>query len=136
MYARFNDNVKQAKQALGTSTQGDGTLKKHKEGTKNHEGQVRQGINVILKEPIYKLLTRIRDMPYYKKPLLLGEYPKKYNQRWKCAFNEEKGHKIENCKALKIFLDQLIQAGHLKDFADQEKTKGDKAKVRPNPRVD
>ena len=48
----------------------------------------------------------------------------------------KKGHIIENCKALKSFLDQLVQVGHLKKFIDQEKTKAEKAKVRPNPRFD
>ena len=42
----------------------------------------------------------------------------KGNQMWKCAFHKEKGHITENCKALKIFWDQLIQARQLKEFVD------------------
>ena len=50
--------------------------------------------------------------------------------------HEVKDHKIENCKALKTFLDQLVQAKHLKEFVDQEKTKAKEVKVRPNLRFD
>ena len=39
-------------------------------------------------------------------------------------------------QGLKTFLDQLIQAGHLKEFVDQEKTKVDEAEVIPTPRFD
>ena len=43
---------------------------------------------------------------------------------------------MENCRALKSLLDQLVQARHLNEFVDQEKTKADEAKVRPNMRFD
>ena len=51
-------------------------------------------------------------------------------------FHEKKGHRIEKCQALKVFLDQLVRDGHLKEFFDQEKTRAEETKVRPNPRVD
>ena len=41
---------------------------------------------MVFKEPIYKLLARIRDKPYFKKSEPMGGDPKKYNQRWKCSF--------------------------------------------------
>ncbi|GFZ01607.1 damaged DNA binding 2 [Actinidia rufa] len=66
----------------------------------------------------------------------MGEDPKKRNQRWKCAFQEKKGHKTQNYMALKTFLDYLIQFGHLNEFVDKEKTKEEEAKVRSNPRFD
>ena len=82
------------------------------------EGRVRQGVHVVFKEPIYKLLAKIRD---------LGKDSKKRNQLWKCAYHEEKRHKTENYKALKSLVDQLVQAGHLKEFVDQEKIKATQA---------
>ena len=53
----------------------------------------------------------------------MGRDPKRCNQRWKCAFHEKKGHKTNNYNALKSFLDQLVQARHLKEYADQVITK-------------
>ena len=91
---------------------------------------------MVFKEPIYKLLARIRDKPYFRKPELMGGDPKKCNQHWKCSYHSEKGHKIENCRALKVFLDQLVRDGHLKEFVDEEKYRAEKAEVRPNLRFD
>ena len=54
----------------------------------------------------------------------------------KIFISREKGHKTENCQAVKVFLDQLIWDGHLKEFFDQEKTIEEEANVRPNPKFD
>ena len=65
---------------MGSSSWGDGSFKKQREITIDYEGQVRQGINVVFKESIYKLLTWIPDKPYFKKPVPIGGDPKKCNQ--------------------------------------------------------
>ena len=39
-------------------------------------------------------------------------------------------------RGIEDFPGSLIQAGHLKQFVDQEKTKAKEAKVRPNPMFD
>ena len=59
MFAQLEDDVRQAEQASGVSSRGEGTFKKQKGSTMDHEDRVNQGINVLFKEPIYKLLTRI-----------------------------------------------------------------------------
>ena len=81
---------------------------------------------MVFKEPIYKLLTKICDKPYYKKPLPMGRDPKKCNQLWKCAYHKQKLHKMKNCRALKSFLDQLVQAGALERVClpKEDKDKG------------
>ena len=81
-----------------------GQFKKRKESLVDYESRVRQGINVVFKEPIYKLLGRIRDKSYFKKPVPMGEDPKRYNHWWKCSFHKEKGHTIKNCRVLKVVL--------------------------------
>ncbi|XP_057512776.1 uncharacterized protein LOC130794833 [Actinidia eriantha] len=55
----------------------------------------------------------------------MGGDPKRRNQRWKCSYHGEKGHKTENCRALKAFLEQLVRDGHLKEFVDDEKTRAE-----------
>ena len=37
---------------------------------------------------------------------------------------------------MKVFFDQLIRDGHLKEFVDQGKTQQEKTKVKPNPKFD
>ena len=93
-----------------------------------------QGINVIFKEPMYKLLTQIRDKLYFKKPNPMGGEPKRHNQWW--TFHKEKGHKTKNYRVLKLFRDKLIRDRHLKEFVDREKTQEEEAKVKPNARFD
>ena len=66
----------------------------------------------------------------------MGGDPKRRNQRWRCSFHEEKGHITENCLVLKVFMDQLVQEGHLKEFVDDEKAQVEKAEVRSNLRFD
>ena len=43
------------------------------------------------------------------------------NQSLYCTYHKEKGHTTEQCRVLKDHLEQLIKAGHLKEFViDQE----------------
>ncbi|GFZ01602.1 hypothetical protein Acr_15g0002110 [Actinidia rufa] len=119
MFIRLEDDIKQAEKATGMIAQGEGPFKKQKEISVDYESQVRQGINVVFKELIYKFLARIRDKPYFRKPEPIGGDPQR---SWKCSYHDEKGHKMENCRALKVFLDQLVREGHLKEFVDEEKT--------------
>ena len=62
----------------------------------------------------------------------MGGDPRKHKQRWRCSFYEEKGHKPEKYQALKVFLDQLVLDGHMKEFVDEKKTQVEKAEVKPN----
>ena len=72
--------AQQAEQNVGPVPQSKGQLKERKDGTIDHESRARQGINVIFKEPIYKLVARIQDKPYFRKPETLGGDPKRRNQ--------------------------------------------------------
>ena len=69
-------------------------------------------------------------------PELMRADPKRHNQRWRCSFHEESEHKIDSCWALKVFLDQLVQDGHLKEFIDEDKTRAEKDEARLNLRFD
>ena len=59
IFARLEDDIRQAKKAMLVTSRGEGPFKKRKESSVDYESQVRQGINVIFKELIYKLLARI-----------------------------------------------------------------------------
>ena len=104
MFARIEDDVWQEKRATGSNSRGETLFKKWKESWADYECWVRQGINMIFKEPIYKLFTWILDNPYFKKTNPMIGDPKKRNQRWMCSFHEEKGYRPENCWALNFFL--------------------------------
>ncbi|GFZ15618.1 hypothetical protein Acr_25g0000270 [Actinidia rufa] len=120
----------------GKLGRGEAPVKRRKDRSNPYETRAKQGINVVFKEPIYKLLARIRDKPYFKKPEPMGGDPKRQNQRWRCSYHGEKGHKTENCRALKAFLEQLVHDGHLKEFVDNEKTRAEAAEIEANRRPD
>ncbi|GFS38479.1 hypothetical protein Acr_00g0057730 [Actinidia rufa] len=136
MFARLEDDVRESEKTEGKLGRGEAPVKRRKEGSSPYETRAKQGINVVFKEPIYKLLPRIRDKPYFKKPEPIGGDPKRRNQRWRCSYYGEKWHKTENCKALKAFLEQLVNDGHLKEFVDNEKTRAEAAEIEANQRLD
>ncbi|GFY92772.1 GPI-anchored adhesin-like protein, putative [Actinidia rufa] len=136
MFARLEDDVRESEKSEGKLGRGEAPVKKRKEGSSPYETRAKQGINVVFKEPIYKLLTRIRDKPYFNKSEPMGDDPKRQNQCWRCSYHSEKGHKIENCRALKAFLEQLVHDGHLKEFVDNEKTQAEAAEAEANQRPD
>ncbi|XP_057459274.1 uncharacterized protein LOC130749935 [Actinidia eriantha] len=123
MFAHLEDDVRQAEKTESKTSRGEAPAKRWKDGSGSYESKAKQGINVIFKEPIYKLLAKIRDKPYFKKPEPMGGDPKRQNQCWKCSYHGEKCHKTENCRVLKAFLEQLVRDGHLKEFVDDEKTR-------------
>ncbi|XP_057484622.1 uncharacterized protein LOC130771000 [Actinidia eriantha] len=57
MFARLEDDVRQAERVRWTSPRGEGSFQKRKESSVDYNGRVRQGIHVVFKEPIYKLLA-------------------------------------------------------------------------------
>ncbi|XP_057461870.1 uncharacterized protein LOC130752096 [Actinidia eriantha] len=129
MFARLKDDVRQAEKTESKTSRDETQAKRRKDRSGPYESIAKQGINVIFKEPIYKLLAKIRDKLYFKKPEPMGGDPKRRNQRWKCSYHGEKGHKTENCRALKAFLEQLVRDEHLKEFVDDEKTRAEGTKA-------
>ncbi|GFY97881.1 hypothetical protein Acr_12g0004220 [Actinidia rufa] len=136
MFARLEEDVRQAEKTKGKVGRGEAAIKKWKDGLSPYESKAKQGINVIFKEPLYKFLARIRDKPYFKKSEPIGGDPKRRNQRWKCSYHGEKGHKIENCRALKAFLEQLVRDGHFKEFVNNEKIRAEAIEAQITTRPD
>ena len=81
-----------------------------------------EGVNVTFKEPFYKILERIKNEPYFRWPGKMGGDPTRRNQCLYCTYHREKGHTIEQCCMLKDHLEQLVKAGHLKEFLARRST--------------
>ena len=94
-----------------------------KSGNKNDAPEAFQAVNIIFKEPIYKILAKIKDEPFVKWPRKMGGDPSKRNNALRCDFHKEGGHKIEHCKALKSYLEELAQTGHLNEFVEKKAEK-------------
>ncbi|GFZ08576.1 hypothetical protein Acr_20g0003840 [Actinidia rufa] len=119
MFARLEDDVRESEKTEGKVGRNEALGKRRKDGSSLYETKAKQGINVVFKEPIYKLLARIRDKSYFKKPEPMGDDPKRRNQRWRCSYHGEKGHKTKNYRALKAFLEQLVRDEHLKNLENK-----------------
>ncbi|XP_028071286.1 uncharacterized protein LOC114273694 [Camellia sinensis] len=51
---------------------------------------------------------------------MLGD-PARRNQKLRCTYHQDRGHMTQNCRALKQHLEDLVAAGHLRDYIDQDK---------------
>ena len=73
-------------------------------------------VNVTFKEPVHRILDRIKHEPYFQWPNKMGGDPLRRNQNLYCTYHRDKGHTTEQCRVLKDHLGQLVKARHLKDF--------------------
>ncbi|XP_075654804.1 uncharacterized protein LOC142624971 [Castanea sativa] len=65
----------------------------------------------------------------------MGGDPLRRNQNLYCNYHREKGHNTEQCRVLKDHLEQLVGAGHLKEFFVElgNRETGQGARSRGNP---
>ncbi|XP_057506541.1 uncharacterized protein LOC130789742 [Actinidia eriantha] len=81
MFARLEDDVRQAEKTEEKVGRSEALVKRRKDRSSPYESRTKQGINVVFKEPIYKLLARIRNKPYFKKPEPMGGNPKRIRKK-------------------------------------------------------
>ena len=73
-------------------------------------------VNVMFKEPVHKIVDRIKNKPYFRWPNKMGGDPSWRNQSLYCMYHKDKGHTTEQCQVLKDHLGQLVKAGCLKEL--------------------
>jgi hypothetical protein len=78
-------------------------------------------VNTTFKESIFRILHQIKDKPYFVLPPKMGGDPASRESKPYCAYYKKKGHLIENCRAYKGFLEELVRNGHLRQFVDDTK---------------
>ena len=71
---------------------------------------------MTFKEPIHKIVDRIKNEPYFRWPNKMGGDPSRRNQNLYCTYHRNKGHNTEQCRVLKDHLGQLVKARYLKEF--------------------
>ena len=75
-----------------------------------------EGVNVAFKEPVHKILERIKNESFFRWPNKMGGDPSRRNQNLYCTYHKDKRHTTEQCRVLKDHLGQLVKAGYLKVF--------------------
>ena len=98
------------------------------------EAQVGE-VNVTFKEPVHRIVDRIKNEPYFRWPNKMGGDPTRRNQNLYCTYHRDKGHTIEQCRVLKDHLEQLVKAGYLKEFMvdSGDRGAGQGIQLRGNP---
>ena len=71
-------------------------------------------VNVMFKEPVHKIVDRIKNKPYFRWPKKMEGDPSRRNQSLYCTYHKDKGHTTDQCQVLKDHLGQLVKAGYLK----------------------
>ena len=73
-------------------------------------------VNVAFKEPVHKIIGRIKNESYFRWPNKMGGDPTHRNQNLYCTYHRDKGHTTKQCWVLKDHLGQLVKARYLKEF--------------------
>ena len=92
-------------------------------------------VNVTFKEPVHRIVDRIKNEPYFRWPNKMGGDPSRRNQNLYCTYHRDKGHMIEQCRVLKDHLGQLVKARYLKEFVvySGDRGTGQGTQQRGNP---
>ena len=79
---------------------------------------------MTFKEPVHRIVDRIKNEPYFRWPNKMGDNSSRRNQNLDYTYHRDKGHTTEQCRVLKDHLGQLAKAGYLKDFVVDSGNKG------------
>ena len=63
-----------------------------------------QLVNSLFKEPVYQILEKIKNEPYFKWPNKMGGDSSRKNQNFYFHYHQDKGHTTENCRTLRDHL--------------------------------
>ena len=77
---------------------------------------IRTGFNV----PIYRMVFPMSSEPFWKWPAKQGGNKAELEATGlKCSYHREYGHRTEDCRMYKQYLEELVEAGHLKQYLAQ-----------------
>ncbi|XP_050281370.1 uncharacterized protein LOC126722255 [Quercus robur] len=73
-----------------------------------------QVVHAVFREPLHKILEKVKCEPFFQWPNRMAGDPSKRNQNLYCAYHQEPGHTTDDCKNLKNHLDRLVREGKLR----------------------
>ena len=59
-----------------------------------------QAVNVVFREPVQKVLEKVRNEPFFKWPNKMAGDPMNRNQNLYCHYHQDHGHTTEDCRNL------------------------------------
>ena len=76
-------------------------------------------VNSLFKKPVYHILEKIKNEPYFKWPNRMGGDLSRRNQSLYFHYHQDRGHITEDCRTLRDQLNQLARARKLNRFLHQ-----------------
>ena len=67
-----------------------------------------QAVNVVFREPMQKILEKVKNEPFFKWPNKMAGDPMNRNQNLYCHYHQDHGHATEDCRNLWDHLEQLV----------------------------
>lgn len=77
-------------------------------------------VSLLYKEPIYRIVEKIKNGPYFRWPNKMSGDVTRQNQSLYCSYHRDRGHTIEDCRTLKEHLRKLEKARYLGEFLLQD----------------
>ena len=110
-----NDRLQgKGKAPLVNCPQQDGLQPRPRKDLRVQEPEVQIGeVNVMFKEPMHKIIDRIKNESYFRWPNKMRGDPTRRNQNLYCMYHRDKGHTIE-----------LVKARYLKEFVMDSGNRG------------
>ena len=78
-----------------------------------------QLVNSLFKEPVFQILEKIKNEPYFNWPKKMGGDSSRRNQSLYYHYHQYRGHTMEDCKTLQNHLSQLVKVGKFNRFLHQ-----------------
>ena len=73
-----------------------------------------QAVHAVFREPLHKILDKVKCEPFFQWPNRMAGDPSKHNQNLYCAYHQKPGHTTDDCRNLKNYLDRLVREGKLR----------------------
>ena len=71
---------------------------------------------MAFKEPVHKIMEKIKHEPYFRWPVKMGGDSTKRNQSLYCTYHRDKEYTTEQCRTFKDYLEWLVRVGHLREY--------------------
>lgn len=81
-----------------------------------------------------KLLPIIQNLPGFRWPRAIRSNPSERDRNKKCAYHKDHGHTTETCRSLHYLVEDLLKAGHLKQYI-RTTSKGEESSHGHGPRA-
>jgi hypothetical protein len=118
--APTGQTVAQPKVTIAKPAARAGITSKNLSAPKNFVAPTFRAFETVFKEPIYKVMEKIKREPFFVWPPKMVGNPALKDGNLYCSYHRERGHMTENCHLLKVHLEKLASAGHLDQYINRD----------------